>query len=70
MDFHSLTMRDMGISPKLGYLIGGPNNKDCSILGPILGSPYFGETTIFTFLRSTTAYVDLGFMQGFIILPR
>ena len=30
--------------PKIrGYLFGGPNNKDYSILGSILGSPYFGK---------------------------
>ena len=23
--------------------MGGPNNKDCSILGSILGSPYLGK---------------------------
>ena len=27
----------------LGYLFGGPNNKDYSILGSTLGSPYFGK---------------------------
>ena len=30
--------------PKIrGTLFGGPNNKDYSILGSILGSPYFGK---------------------------
>ena len=30
--------------PKIrGYHFGGPHNKDYSILGPILGSPYFGK---------------------------
>ena len=29
--------------PKLGVPFGGPNNKDYSILGSILGSPYFGK---------------------------
>ena len=29
--------------PKLGYPFGGPYNKDYSILGSILGSPYFGK---------------------------
>ena len=29
--------------PKLGVLFGGPNNKDYSILGSILGSPHFGK---------------------------
>ena len=30
----------MGISD---YLFGGPLNNDYSILGSILGTPYFGE---------------------------
>ena len=29
--------------PNYGYLFGGPHNKDYSILGSILGSPYFGK---------------------------
>ena len=32
-----------GVSPNWGYLFGGPYNKDCSVLGSILGSPYFGK---------------------------
>ena len=28
------------------YYYGGPNNKDYSILGSILGSPLFRETAI------------------------
>ena len=35
----------MGVSQNKGYHFGGPNNKDYSILGSILGFPYFGETT-------------------------
>ena len=32
--------------PKIqGTLSGGPNNKDCSILGSILGPPILGTTT-------------------------
>ena len=32
--------------PKIrGYHFGGLNNKDYSILGSILGSPYFGKST-------------------------
>ena len=31
----------------LGYVLGGPCNKDCSILGFILGVRLFVETTIF-----------------------
>ena len=33
----------MGVSQNQGYLFGGPYNKDYSILGSILGSPYFGK---------------------------
>ena len=32
----------MGDSQNYGYLFGGPYNKDYSILGFILGSPYLG----------------------------
>ena len=32
--------------PKLGLLLGGPFNKDHSILGSTLGSPYFGKLPI------------------------
>ena len=32
-----------GSFPKLGVPFWGPNNKDYSILGSILGSPYFGK---------------------------
>ena len=35
--------RDMCGFPKLGNLIGGPHNKDCSILESMLWSPYFGK---------------------------
>ena len=33
----------MGVSQNQGYHFRGPNNKDYSILGSILGSPYFGK---------------------------
>ena len=33
----------MGVSQNLGVPFWGPNNKDYSILGSILGSPYFGK---------------------------
>ena len=29
--------------PKLGVLLGGPHNKEYSILGSILGFPYSGK---------------------------
>ena len=32
-----------GDFPKLGVPFRGPNNKDYSILGSILGYPYFGK---------------------------
>ena len=32
---------DMGVFQNQGYLFGGPYKKDYSILGSILGSPYF-----------------------------
>ena len=31
------------VSQHWGYLVGGPHNKDYSIFGSILGSPYFGK---------------------------
>ena len=33
----------MGVSQNYGYLFGGPHNKDCSILGSILGSLILGN---------------------------
>ena len=33
----------MVVSQNLGYLSGVPHNKDYSILGCILGVPYFGQ---------------------------
>ena len=42
-----LGFRDEGF-PKLGLLfLGGPYKKDCIILGPTLGSPYFGKLQSF-----------------------
>ena len=34
---------DLGVSQNYGYPFGGPHNKDYSILGSLLGSPYFGK---------------------------
>ena len=34
------------VSKNYGYHFGGPHNKDYSILGSILGSPYFGKLPI------------------------
>ena len=33
----------MVVSQNEGYQFGGPNSTDYSILGSILGSPYFGK---------------------------
>ena len=33
----------IGVSQIYGYHFGGPINKDYSILGSIMGSPYFGK---------------------------
>ena len=33
----------MRVSKNYGYLVGCPHNKDYSILGSILGSPYLGK---------------------------
>ena len=35
----------MGVSKNYGYHFGGPNNKDCNILGSILGVPMFWGIT-------------------------
>ena len=37
----------MNISQNQGYHFGGPYNEDYSIMGSILGFPYFLEATIF-----------------------
>ena len=36
-------IRNMGYSQNKGYPIGGPYNKDSSILGTIMGSSYLGK---------------------------
>ena len=33
----------MEVSQNYGYLVKGPNHKDYSIFGSILGSPHFGK---------------------------
>ena len=38
-----LTEGIYGCFPKSGYHFKGPHNKDYSILGSKLGSPYFGK---------------------------
>ena len=48
-----------------GTLFGGPYNKDCSILGSTLGSPYVGKLPfllrlILTKPNVSATYVDAG----------
>ena len=44
-------------SPEIGgYLFGGTHNKDYSILGSILGSPYFGELSCIGIFLDIYAY--------------
>ena len=38
-----ISYNNMGFPKIRGTLFGGPNNKDHSILGSILGYPYFGK---------------------------
>ena len=42
------SLRLCGGFPKLGVPFGGPFHKDYSILGSILGSPYFGKLPCIT----------------------
>ena len=47
----------------MGYLFRGADNKDCSILGSILGSPYFGKLPTLKQTRSETSghfFVQVG----------
>ena len=43
----------LGVSQNLGYHFGGPYNKDDSIWGSLLGSPYFGKLPFNAFLLGT-----------------
>ena len=38
-----MTFRNMGVSQNQGTIFRGPHNKDYSLLGSILGSPYLGK---------------------------
>ena len=60
----------MGFPKIRGTLFGGLNNKDYSILGSILGSPYFGKLPCsFGYPWPATAYVGIirssGFQMGY-----
>ena len=49
-------LNNMGISQNYGYLLGGPHNKDYSMLGSTLGSPCFGK------LPHTLAWFNISYM--------
>ena len=55
---------DMGVSQNSGYFFGGPHSKDYSILGSILGSPYFGKQPYFITLDDA-----LQISAGYIMFP-
>ena len=42
----------MRVSQNKGYHFGDPHNKDYSILGSILGSPYFGKPPWHSFVMT------------------
>ena len=48
----------MGVSQNQGCLFGGPHNKDYSIWGSILGSPYFGKLPYVLICTSVTQMSD------------
>ena len=56
----------IGGFPKIrGYLIGGPSNKDYSILGSILGSPHFGKLPYTcTYIHSLCSLLSTSKMKG------
>ena len=56
----------MGVSQNYGYHFGGPNNKDYSILGSILGSPYSGKVPLVFGFKGVGWFKGLGFrVYGF-----
>ena len=52
----------MGVSQNQGYHFRGPHNKDYSILGSILGLPYFGKLPYIE-VRKVTMKI-IGVLQG------
>ena len=50
------------VSQTLGYLFGGPHNKDCSISGSILASPSSGKVpyTVITWALKNYVRAPLG----------
>ena len=46
----------MGDSPNWGYLLGGPHNKDYSILGSISGPPFLEKLPYYFGLPPATMY--------------
>ena len=59
-------VQDIEVSQNWGYLFRGPHNKDYSILGSILGSPYFGKLPYWPTCEVCLApKIALGFFVGF-----
>ena len=54
--YYYLGFRVYRVSENSGYPFGGPHNKDYSILGSILGSPYFGKLPCPTFNAKPTRF--------------
>ena len=62
----------MGVSQNQGYLFGGPYHKDYSIVGSILGSPYFGKLPSIFLVKTCLNQVEVikyevcskGFCEG------
>ena len=49
----------MGVSQNQGCHFGGPYNKDYSILGSTLGSPYLGKLPYLVFSKSQDHFLRL-----------
>ena len=52
--------------PKIrGTLFGGPHNKDYSILGSILGSPYFGKLPYELYSKLLKGHIYGSYYMGY-----
>ena len=58
-DPHAYKFLPCGGFPKLGVPFGAPYNKDYSILGSILGSPYFGTNSVSSVLAQGSSVSEL-----------
>ena len=57
-------LEGLGVSQKLGYRFGGPQNNENSILGVYTGVSRFWETTMYTF----KSYKDMYTYSAFIVV--